>query len=257
MIHTNLRQVIRNLIVEVYKGFDDTVPGPDATRHERTLWNVRARERRAHGTQTSSEIRRDRKAMQTFRAQLDPELRDAFMHGELTTLHSIAYDAVEIDSGTKVKSFTGWLRKHSNNRDQVSCIAYNRPVGTPPQRADVGSHRNSRVYREWGFVMQGYPAWIAADDAESQSHSLVPPELIAHQGASGLAKRSGSDVDWAITTPARLEEEFGWAGEVFLDNWQPIACYIHEKHATAERIADAKSTELPVYKVSTNAWQRL
>lgn len=259
MIHTQLRQVIRNLITEVYKGFDDTVPGPEATREEQSLWDIRGRDRRAMGTQTSSEILSDREKMQAFQARLQPDLRNAFMNADITTMHSIAYDAVMIDSGKKVKTFTDWLKTHNNNRHQISCIAYNEPVGTPPKRLDVGPHRNPRVYLQYGFVMKGYPAYISTDDAASQSHSLVPPELLKHQEQSGLAKRS-ADIFIDLSSIAsfdQFDEFFGWAGEVFLDNWRPVACYIHEKYETQDRIQDAKATGLPVYIINRDTWKRL
>lgn len=258
-MNTILRRVIRNLILEVYKGFDDTAPGPDATREEQSLWSIRGRDRRATGTQTSTEILSDREKMQAFQARLQPDLRDAFMNADITTMHSIAYDAVMIDSGKKIKSFTDWLKTHDNNRHQISCIAYNEPVGTAPKRLDVGPHRNPRVYLEYGFVMKGYPAYISTDDAASQSHSLVPPELLKHQEQSGLAKRS-ADIFIDLSSIAsfdQFDEFFGWAGEVFLDNWTPIACYIFEKHVTEERITDAKSTGLPVYVITRKDWQKV
>ena len=258
MVHTKLRQVIRNLIVEVYKGFDHTEPGPDAPRDEQILWKVRGEERRATGTQTSSEIRGDREKMKAYNSRLEPALRNAFMNADVTTLHSITYGTPLIDKGEKERNFTKWLEVHNNNRHQISCIAYNRPVGTKPSRADVGSHRNSRVYFEYGFVMKGYPAYIASDDAASQSHSLVPPELLRHQAQSGLAKRAADRFDFSsIASFHDFSMHFGWAGEVFLDNWQPVACYIYEDHATEDRIADAKATGLPVFVINRRSWKRL
>ena len=72
-----------------------------------------------------------------------------------------------------------------------------------------------------GFIMKGYPSYIATTDAMTHTLSaLTPSAKKAWEDTSGLVKRVA---DWA--EPIDLNE---WAGsdEVILDNWEVIGIYI-------------------------------
>ena len=104
----------------------------------------------------------------------------------------------------------------------------------------------------YGFLMKGYPAFIANEDVMSQTLSSLPQSLKDFQKNSGIAKRAGR-LDYAVT----IDEWLSGIGseETLLDNWTVIGVYIgiephREKHAVLVR--DAKSTGLPVYQVTSN-----
>ena len=268
-----LRETIRKLIMEFYRLSPSDVR--KIQQHGRrnmdyfdTQWpEVRIRKHwddKGTGVQGTEPIKRDIDVMKQFNQIMNgsPEgkqiIKD-FQSGTIQILHSIEYQGLE--SSKKEfqrgdKPFTTWLQRFGRKgKDMLSVVASPKRYNESPQISRWMDQWNaSYVYDQgWGFLMKGYPAFIANEDVMSQTLSAVPYGLEEFQKNSGLAKRA-SRLDYRVT----IEEWLDGIGseETLLDNWEVIGIYIgmdiegRSKYDTL--IEDAKNTGLPIYQVQQN-----
>lgn len=254
----SLRKYIRQILLnEIWEMSDEDIEGLRATHFDRRRkfsndWIRKNYNNRAIGYQGVDAIKSDREQMKLFNDKLNntPEgrkVRDQFINGDLQILHSISYQgSYSKKHVTETTPFTSWLQKFSNNKDQLSCVAANAPIGRDPKISRwFESYNGRQVYQGYGFLMKGYPAFISKTDEWTQTLTALPQSLIKHQEQSGIAKRVDNN-DNAID----FKKWYG-AAEVILDNWQPIGIYIHESQSDyLDLLNDAKGTGLPVYQVN-------
>ena len=253
-MHTRLRQIIRQLILEAYEMTPEDEAGlkpfaiekggmmakmasnnPD---HERVMvTNMR----RALGRQYPEEQEKDRKDLQDLhKTKGYQEVIRAFRKGKITALHDIGY------GGTHTKKKTGgydlgdlgqWYRKYGHkSKDSISTKAWigDMRSGVPMRLADLFSH---------GFIVEGFPVLVTKMDAYTQTASAVPPGLIKHQASSGLAKRGD------MTTAIRKMNDWNGsevAQEAVLDNWKITGIVIREDKLS-QGVTGYEDLGLPVY----------
>ena len=186
---------------------------------------------RALGLQSKEQIIKDRKALQDYQDRLrsTPEgkkLIQQFMNGkEVTIMHGINYEGYASMRGIKSKNrvnperpFQSWIGKYGRRgKDVLSVVASDKPLGT----SFKAGFQNDAVAKGFGFIMKGYPVYISESDVMSQTLGALPAGLVKHQEQSGVAKRPGE-----LRYDRIIEPEFGWAGEVLLDNWTIIGTYM-------------------------------
>lgn len=225
-----LRQYIRQILFEVYELSDkdkefakSMAIDPDKDSGFPTA--------RALGLQSKEQILKDRKALQDYQDRLKstPEgkkLIRQFMNGkDVTIMHAINYEGYASARGLKSKNrvdsempFQRWIGKYGRRgKDVLSVVASDKPLGT----SFNAGFQNSAVPKGFGFIMKGYPVYISEHDVMSQTLGALPAGLVKHQKQSGVAKRPGEYTQMGITKP-----NFGWAGEVLLDNWTVIGTYM-------------------------------
>ena len=256
----NLRNLIRRLILEVYElSPEDEKKLGSMDKFDQLSPNLR----RALGLQSKEEIVYDRSVLQDYQTKLRQHpsgrkmIKD-FQTGAVSICHTSFYEGAAVDVGFKDESeeiignnvFTNWLRKYgSKSKDTISCVAFNKKVGERPSGyfgQNVEGFENSV-----GFYMKGYPTYVSKYDVMSQTLGALPSGLIKHQKHSGIAKRAGT----RGRTGAIYGEDWQWAGEVLLDNWQPIGIYIDVANAELDYqewyirdlMEDALKTGLPLY----------
>jgi len=220
-----LRETIRKLILsEVYK----LTPEEDAIRKKD--FSGQSAARRALGLQTSDEIIEDREDLQKYQDRLKSteegrELIRRFMKGtDVTVMHSINYSGYaalrgykSFNRADKQMPFQRWIGKHGRKgKDVLSCVASDQPLGMD----FLIGNDNPAAAHGFGFIMKGYPVYVSEIDVMSQTLGALPPGLVKHQEQSGVAKRPGD------ARAGKIDLDFGWAGEVLLDNWTIIGTYM-------------------------------
>lgn len=266
-----LRQYIRQILFEVYELSAEDIEAKENMEEEWELMGYGEpdnRTWRALGLQDTKDIEEERQGLQAYQAKLrsTPEgkkLISDFVSGkgDVTCAHSILYQGMAVGLGEKTPGrlsktvFTDWLNKFgSKNKNMLSTVSWSEPVGTPPKK--LGD--NSRVFsHEVGFFMKGYPVFVSHKDVMSQTLGSLPPGLIKHQHASGIAKRPGkSNLKYNAIYG---DNDWKWSAETLLDNWEPIGIYIsifelfdsYESQGYFMR-EDAESTGMPVWVVDDN-----
>ena len=255
-----LRQLVRKLILEIYelspedKAYWSSVPDEEIRSP-----NVR----RALGLQSKEDIIEDRNLLQDYQMKLrqHPDgkaMIEEFTTGGISICHSPFYEGyaaanafkdVEMNVVGEQTILRDWLRKYGkNSKDALSCVAFNRNIGDTPM--DTGT--NIEAFEgAIGFYMKGFPVYVNENDVMSQTLGALPPGLVKHQKNSGIAKRAGiQSMKGEI-----YGLEWHWAGEVLLDNWQPIGIYIDVSNAELDYsewpirdlMEDALRTGLPLY----------
>lgn len=223
----HLRQYIRQILFEVYELSDKDKEFAKSMGIDQ--WAIPTA--RALGLQSKEQILKDRKALQNYQYRLrsTPEgkkLIQQFMTGkDVTIMHAINYEGYASARGIKSKNrvdkempFQRWIGKYGRRgKDVLSVVASDKPLGT----SFNAGIQNDAVPKGFGFIMKGYPVYISEYDVMSQTLGALPAGLVKHQEQSGVAKRPGDDTWLGITKP-----NFGWAGEVLLDNWTVIGTYL-------------------------------
>ena len=266
-----IRELIRQILLEVYELSQEDLDRRAELEEEWELMGYGVpdnRTWRALGLQDKEEIEKERKGLQDYQAKLrstpkGQKLIQDFMTGKgnVTCAHSITYQGMAVGVGVKTPGktsktiFTDWLKKYgSSNKDMLSTVAWSEPLGTPPKK----KKDNARVIAfESGFFMKGYPVLVSKNDTMSQTLGSLPPGLIKHQKASGIAKRGGKGgyKYGAIDGTKKWQ----WSGETLLDNWEPIGIFINigDLFDRYEEVGyflreDAESTGLPVWVITEN-----
>jgi hypothetical protein len=252
-----LRDLIRKLILEIYELEPEDIETRDRVKSAGDFWKW-DNASRALGLQSREQIETERGQLQTYQARLrshaqGPQMIQAFQQGKISVCHNPFYSSFASQKGEKQgfgHSLSKWLKTYgANSKDMLSCVAFTQPIGEAPSETGV----NRRAFTaSMGFYMQGFPVYVNKNDVMSQTLGGLPQGLVKHQQASGIAKRAGADV---VTT-----ELFGldweWAGEVLLDNWQPVGIYINlgmdfgnqdAGEALADAMRSALATGLPLY----------
>lgn len=222
----SLRHAIRQILIEEY----------ELSAEEEAQRQKDGSSTRAIGLQTPDEQAKDRKKMQDFNELLNTtpagkKIIQQFRSGDgsIQVLHSITYFGIhtsrEINWG---KLFSSWLeRRGIRGKDALSCVAINTPIGeagapwTQWRKQGLDHYNVDDVLNGCGFIMKGYPSYIATTDAMTHTLSaLTPSAKKAWEDTSGLVKRPA---DWA----EHIDLE-NWCGsdEVILDNWEVIGIYI-------------------------------
>ena len=266
--------MIRKLILEAYELTDADIEDiqfrgrhnfPDG-EFDKNWPEVRIRkhwDERGEGIQGTEPTKRDIDVMKAFNQSMNSspkgkQIIKDFQSGTIQILHSIEYQGLlsrKKEFQTSDKPFTLWLSKFgTRGKDMISVVASPAKYNESPQIDRWMDSWNAEfVYDQgYGFLMKGYPAFIANEDVMSQTLSSLPQSLKDFQKNSGIAKRAGR-LDYAVT----IDEWLSGIGseETLLDNWTVVGAYIgiephREKHGVLVR--DAKSTGLPVYQVTSN-----
>lgn len=274
-----LRETIRKLIIEAYELTDSDVAaiqkdgrfmrGAEAFDKEWPEGRIRKHyDRRGQGYQGTESTKRDINVMKAFNQSMNTNTKGKqiikdFQSGTIQILHSIHYEGIESSKKefvTSNKPFTLWLSQFGKRgKDMVSVVASPAKYNESPQIDKWPENYNAEFVYDigYGFLMKGYPAFIANEDVMSQTLSAVPQSLKNFQKSSGVAKRAGR-LDYAVTIDDWLDG-IG-SEETLLDNWTVIGVYIgsdHQHPAANEGkyedlVRDAKATGLPVYQVSTD-----
>jgi len=251
-----LRKTIRSVILEVWKMPDELeqkYSGKDfaAAVVDDSDKGINIR---GLGIQSQEVIRQEREYMKQFSDKLNTTksgryIRDQFMKGNIVCAHSIEYEGWHSKKRVdRIKPFSDWMHRFAkNNKNQISCIAYNGAPGSAPNIRDWDSDINNveEVFNGIGFLMKGYPAYISLTDELTQTLSSIHPDLADHQKNSGIAKRVGS-------TDNMIDfDNFGGSDEVILDNWAPIGIFIGYDFKSDKLVhQDAFASGLPVYHVN-------
>ena len=225
--------------------------------------------RRSFGLQDQSEIEKERYMLKYYQQQLrsteeGKELIKSFMSGKgVTVVHSIGFEswADEIEGKVSESSntpFTDWLSKFGNqNKNTLSTVA-SRSANAWFNPYDTGEDpQTQKIWEDIGFYMKGYPVYISRGNVMSQNLSHLPDGLKKHQQSSGIAKRTG-DIGHAVT---KLSKTYGdqhteattalTAGEVLLDNWEPIGVRfpivgVGKKFVTKETVTTGNENGVPL-----------
>ena len=230
-----LRQYIRNIMLEIYE------LTPEDEKRAEEIWNPDADIRRMVGLQSREEIISDRSELQKYQQKLrsTPEgkkLIKQFQGGkEVTIFHDQGYRGYAAMSGHKTRKekwsyesktpITTWLKNYGRRgKDMLSTIAINVPLGQ--SFPEITPFDNMGVFSTaGGLVMRGYPVFIGRRDVASQTLGALPKGLIDHQKHSGVAKRPGT-IDPPDKFPSAIySDNFRFAGEALLDNWEVIGTY--------------------------------
>lgn len=220
-----LRKFISNCLLEVYEMTAQE-------ESESQNWAGLTAAQRALGLQDSETIRKDRRFLQDYQRKLrnstaGKQLINQFINGtNVSIFHKISYQSFVMGRGYKEpidwdidNIFSDWINRFgTSGKDMLSCVASDRPLVKGQGYMTNGS--NDSVLEGPGVILKGYPVFVSETDIMSQTLGSLPQGLINHQRNSGIAKRPGHDVGSGITQP-----DFGWAGEVLLDNWQVIGLY--------------------------------
>ena len=182
-----------------------------------------------------------------------------FMSGNLDIRHSLTYSGTysrKEDIQGSFTPFTDFVEKFGKqSRDQISCCAANVSIGEDPKLSSWSEGNGDDVFGSgYGFVMKGYPAFVAFEDFMSQTLSALPQSLKDFHKNSGQVKRSNS-MEYAVNPML-----WNGADEVILDNWQIIGVYINEWYLKQNKegqrnnrrafdilLADAKKIGVPIY----------
>ena len=258
----DLRQIIRNIIIENYeltkadmqrfRDFKDSSIPDEFIKRIADLRGI--------GIQGPSQIDRDKNAMRQWHNLMKqrPQFVSQFTEGKIQILHSLTYrgyhsDKSDMEGKGGKTPFTDWVKKFGmRSRDQISCIAANAPIGADPLFEEWDMGNAEAIYTEgYGFLMKGYPAFVAEEDVLSQTLSALPSSLKDFNKPSGQVKRASSITD-AIDPDNWLGAE-----EVILDNWQIIGVYIDEDYLSYDLESsyiyqDAKKIGVQVFKMNTS-----
>ena len=267
-----LRRTIQKLILEAYKLTDSDVENiqfqgrRNFDTFDKNWPEVRIRKRwddRGEGIQGTETIKRDIDVMKAFNQSMNSspkgkQIIKDFQSGAIQILHSIEYQGLlsrKKKYQTSDKPFTRWLQDFGpKGKDMISVVASPAKYNESPQIHRWMDNWNAQfVYDNgYGFLMKGYPAFIANEDVMSQTLSSLPQSLKDFQKNSGIAKRAGR-LDYAVT----IDEWNSGIGseETLLDNWTVIGCYIGKEPGSWPSKylqEDAMTTGLPVYQVKSN-----
>jgi len=258
----HLRQYIRNIIIESYELTKDDMERfrdfKDSNIPDEFIRQIA--DLRGIGIQGTSQIDRDKDAMRQWHNLMKqrPQFVSQFTEGKIQILHSLTYrgyhsDKADMEGKGGETPFTDWEKKFGmRSRDQISCIAANAPIGADPLFEEWDMGNAAAIFTEgYGFLMKGYPAFVADEDVLSQTLSAIPKSLKDFNKPSGQVKRASSITD-AIDPDNWLGAE-----EVILDNWQIIGVYIDEDYLSYDLESsyiyqDAKKIGVPVYKMNTS-----
>lgn len=262
----HLRRYIRNIIIENYELTKDDIQRYKAHAYYNSGLSddfiKQIADLRGLGIQGPSQIARDKEAMRQWHNLMkqNPEFVSQFTKGKIQILHSITYggyhsDKADMDGRGGKTPFTDWVKRFGiRSRDQISCVAANAPIGTDPsikEWAIEDGNVQSVFTTGYGFLMKGYPAFVAEEDLMTQTLSALSKSLKDFNLPSGQVKRAGS-IKYAI-------DPDNWQGseEVILDNWQIIGVYFAEDYLSYDLESsyiyqDAQKIGVPIYK--TNTW---
>ena len=252
-----LRNYIRNLILELYELEPEDIKRRDHIKQEGDFWSWDDTAR-ALGLQSKEQIRAERTQLQEYQNRLrshaqGPQMIQAFQQGKISACHNPFYSSFASQRGEKQgfgRSLSKWLKTYgANSKDMLSCVAFTQPIGEAPSETGI----NRRAFTaSMGFYMQGFPVYVNENDVMSQTLGGLPQGLVKHQQASGIAKRAGADV----VKSELYGLDWDWAGEVLLDNWQPVGIYInmemvarwdYPNEGLADAMRSALATGLPLY----------
>ena len=252
-----LRDLIRKLILEIYELEPEDIETRDRVKSAGDFWKW-DNASRALGLQSREQIETERGQLQTYQTRLrshaqGPQMIQAFQQGKISVCHNPFYSSFASQKGEKQgfgRSLSKWLKTYgANSKDMLSCVAFTQPMGEAP----TGTGVNRRAFTaSMGFYMQGFPVYVNENDVMSQTLGGLPQGLVKHQQASGIAKRAGADV----VKSELFGLDWEWAGEVLLDNWQPVGIYINlgmdfgnqdAGEALADAMRSALATGLPLY----------
>jgi hypothetical protein len=261
-IHSSLRQIIRELILEDYE-----LTPFDIARYRRTTHSQQTDEEirqnadhRGIGIQGKLPIQRDKQAMRDWHELMkqNPQFVKKFMEGQVQILHSLTYRGTYSrkadlnDFGSKTP-FSDWIKTFGmSSRDQLSCVAANAPIGSDPRIWEWDIGNASKAYTEgYGFLLKGYPAFGAKHDIMTQTLSAIPDTLRDFHKNSGQVKRTYS------MDPAIDPKDWKGIDELILDNWQIIGVYITDRYfrnpSKSHVIADALSLGIPVWRSNSGS----
>ena len=232
-------EMLKKLILETLEEVYEMTPADEAELKRRGLeseddWWLR----RQVGLQPDDEVERDIQNLRDYQAKVQgsPEgqaMIRAFRSGNgVTIAHGLGYVSYAESelggSGDETrKSLSNWISKYGKlNKNQLSTVAWiGSPADIPSGYASFSNHE--AITGGTGFLLKGYPVLVSGRSVSSQTLSSLPSTLVQHQEQSGIAKRG--DVETPIYSLQEMAEGqpfANWAGEVLLDNWEVIGCYI-------------------------------
>lgn len=263
-----LRRIIQRLLLESYELTQDDIKRYNKhsrIQHDEDFIRKHA-DLRGIGIQSQKNIERDKEVMRQWHGSIkdNPKFVELFTKGKIQILHSLTYEGYHSEKpdmigsrggqGDSTRPFTRFVKNFGKrSRDQISCIAANAPIGADPMWEEWSEGNAEPVYTDgYGFLMKGYPAFVAEADVMSQTLSAIPQSLKDFHKNSGQVKRAGS-MSYAV-------DPRNWLGadEVILDNWQIIGVYISEDYLAFDLdlssiYQDAKRIGVPVYKMDPSS----
>ena len=194
--------------------------------------------RRQVGLQPDEEVAQDIQNLRNYQAKVQgsPEgeaMIQAFRSGNgVTIAHGLGYVSYAESelggSGDETrKSLANWLNRYGKlNKNQLSTVAWvGAPTDIPSGYASFSNHE--AITGGTGFLLKGYPVLVSGRSVSSQTLSSLPANLIQHQEHSGIAKRGDIETPiYSLQEMAEGQPFANWAGEVLLDNWEVIGCYV-------------------------------
>ena len=261
-----LRETIRKILLENYELTDEDIETARSSIFGMKRWSderIRKElDHRGQGLQGTDPIERDKQVMRDFHKLMQTapgkKMVENFMNGNIDIRHSLTYTgnhSEKEDIQLSTTPFTDFVERFGKqSRDQISCCAASVPIGEDPKVSSWSEGNGDDVFETgYGFVMKGYPAFVASEDFMSQTLSAIPQSLKDFNKSSGQVKRSHS-MEYAVNPML-----WDGADEVLLDNWQIVGVYISEWYLKQNKegqrnrrsfdklLADAKKIGVPIY----------
>lgn len=240
----NLRQHIRNIILEVYKLDDEQIQRKEKLIRDHGSW-YGPHLAKAAGLQDEHAQEQDRFGLQQYQAGLKDhrdgkKLIDAFRQGKVTILHSFDFVAATSKAGLGGTSSKGlaseWIQLYGRRgKDALSVVAF-----FEPPTSSIGTRKSLNDNAQFvatarGVILKGYPVFVGEYDSFTQTLGAVDDKMKAHWKQSGIPKRPTIETDdygafMGITNLKRLKR-VGYSNETILDNWTVVGTYINEEES--------------------------
>lgn len=241
-IHSTLRQLIRNLIKEVYELDDEQIQRKEKLQRDHGYW-YGSHLAKAAGLQDEYDQEEDRLGLQQYQAMVKDsrygkKMIDAFMQGQITILHSFDFVAATSRSGlggTSSKALASeWIQSYGKRgKDALSVVAFIEPPTSSIAIRKPLNNNAQFVATARGVMLKGYPVFVGEHDSFTQTLGAIDDKMKAHWKNSGIPKRPSEETDdngafIGITNIKRLKR-VGYSNETILDNWTVVGTYINEK----------------------------
>ena len=240
-IQSTLRQLIRNLIMEVYELDDEQIRRKEKLQRDHGFW-YGSHLAKAAGLQDSSKQEEERYGLQQYQEMLKDKrgqkMVKAFMNGDITILHSFDFVGATARSGLGGTSSKGlaseWIKAYGKRgKDALSVVAFFEPPTSSVATRKPLNNNAQFIVTARGVILKGYPVFVGEHDSFTQTLGAIDDKMKAHWKNSGIPKRPSEETNdygafMGMTNLPRLKR-LGYSNETILDNWTVVGTYINEK----------------------------
>jgi len=237
----HLRQIIRNIILEVYKLDDEQIRRKEKLQRDHGYW-YGSHLAKAAGLQDPESQEEERFGLQQYQEMLKDKrgqkMVKAFMNGDITILHSFDFVGATARSGLGGTSSKGlasdWIKAYGKRgKDALSVVAFFEPPTSSVATRKPLNNNAQFIVTARGVILKGYPVFVGEHDSFTQTLGAIDDKMKAHWKNSGIPKRPSEETNdygafMGITSLQRLKR-VGYSNETILDNWSVVGTYINEK----------------------------